>query len=241
MRLTCYVVDDESHAVNMLTTFIAQTEGLELMGHATDPLQALNAVTGSSPPDITFLDVEMPELSGMEFAGLANLHTRIVFTTAYQEFALEAFEKEAFDFLLKPISYARFRKCVQRIQRIQRSAAPQERRDFFYVKSEIKGKAIKVRVNNIVYVEGAQNYVKIHLNSGMVMPYMTLTEMEEYLPADQFTRIHQSFIVNNEWVKTIEPGRVTLDGNISLNVGRSYKEVVLAEMNARLLRSRRVP
>lgn len=241
MNLTCYVVDDELHAVEMLSDYIQRTEGLELLGYSTDPVRALNAVTGHSPPDITFLDVEMPELSGMEFAGLANLHTRIVFTTAFQEFALEAFEKEAFDFLLKPISHQRFRKCVQRIERTARSRDQEDKRDFFFVKSEIKGKAIKVWVNDILYVEGAQNYIRIHLPGATVMPYLTMTEMQQYLPAGQFARIHQSYLINNDRVSIIEPGQVTLEGNIKLSIGRYYKERFLAQMAEHLLKSKRQP
>lgn len=241
MKQTCYIVDDEMHAVEMLTTYITQTEGLELMGYSTSPLIALNAVTGNKPPDITFLDVEMPELSGLAFTELAKSHTRIVLTTAYQEFAVEAFEKEVFDYLLKPISYARFRKCIQRIERSHKTTDQQEKRDFFYVKSEIKGRAVKVRVSDIMYVEGAQNYVKIHLGSGTIMPYLTMSEMEQYLPDEQFSRIHQSFIVNKEQIKAIEAGRVTLENNVTLTLGRHYKEPFLAQMTERLLQSKRKP
>jgi DNA-binding LytR/AlgR family response regulator len=140
MNLKCYVIDDEYHSVEMLLSYIDQTDGLELQGFSTNPLIALNEVTGTNPPDITFLDVEMPELSGMEFAEMANLYTKIIFTTSFQEFALEAFEKEAFDFLLKPISYPRFRRSVQRVQLdVKKAEALQKKkRDFFFVKRKLK-------------------------------------------------------------------------------------------------------
>jgi len=241
MNLKCYVVDDEYHSVEMLIEYIEKTDGLELQGFSTNPLTALNEVTGADPPDITFLDVEMPELSGMEFASLVNLYTRIIFTTSFQEFALEAFEKEAFDFLLKPIGYARFRRSIQRIQRTATSESPEhpQKRDFFFVKSEIKGRMVKVTINDILYIEGAQNYIKIHLNTGEIMPYLTINEIEQYLPINQFSRIHQSFIINNERIKAVEQGRVTLDNDISLNLGRFYKEAFLEKMNVLLLKSRR--
>ncbi|MFD0749234.1 LytR/AlgR family response regulator transcription factor [Mucilaginibacter calamicampi] len=241
MKQTCYIVDDELHAVEMLITYIAQTEGLELAGYSTNPLVALNEVTGDNPPDVTFLDVEMPELSGLDFTELAGSHTRIVLTTAYQEFAVAAFEKEVFDYLLKPISYTRFRKCIQRIERSNKTKAHREKRDFFYVKSDIKGKAVKVRVNDIIYVEGALNYVKIHQAKGAILSYLTLSEMLQYLPAEQFSRIHHSFIINNEKITTIEGGRVTLEGHIYVTLGRSYKETFLAQMSQSLLKSKRQP
>ncbi|MBB6107752.1 two component transcriptional regulator, LytTR family [Mucilaginibacter lappiensis] len=243
MSLKCYVIDDERHSVEMLIEYISKTDGLELQGFSTNPLTALNEVTGANPPDITFLDVEMPELSGMEFAGMANLYTRIIFTTSFQEFALEAFEKEAFDFLLKPISYARFRKSVQRVQRMAIIAKPEpeEKRDFFFVKTEMKGKMVKVTVNDILYIEGAQNYIKIHLLSGQVMPYLTITEIEQYLPMTQFSRIHQSFIINTDRIRAVEQTRVTLENGTVLNLGRFYKEPFLEKMNEVLLKSRRKP
>jgi DNA-binding LytR/AlgR family response regulator len=225
----------------MLIEYIEKTEGLELQGFSTNPLTALNEVTGANPPDITFLDVEMPELSGMEFAGMANLYTKIIFTTSFQEFALEAFEKEAFDFLLKPISYARFRKSVQRIQRtaMEVKSVQNEKRDFFFVKTETKGKMVKVTINDILYVEGAQNYIKIHLVSGEIMPYLTINEIEQYLPLEQFTRIHQSFIINTARIKAVEQTRVTLEDGSVLNLGRFYKDAFLEKMNGLLLKSRR--
>jgi len=241
MNLRCYVVDDEYHSIEMLVEYIESTDGLELQGFSTNPLLALNEVTGANPPDITFLDVEMPELSGMEFAGLVNLHTTIVFTTSFQEFALEAFEKEAFDFLLKPISYARFRKCIQHIQRTGIAGRPvqKEKRDFFFVKTESRGKMVKVVINDILYIEGAQNYIKIHLTTAKIMPYLTINETEQYLPMDQFSRIHQSFVINNDRITSVEQTRVTLENNITLNLGRFYKEAFLEKMNELLLRSRR--
>ncbi|MFI5163338.1 MAG: LytR/AlgR family response regulator transcription factor [Sphingobacteriales bacterium] len=241
MNLTCYVIDDEYHSVELLIAYIEQTDGLELHGFSTNPLQALNEVTGIDPPDITFLDVEMPELSGIEFAGLVNLHTTIIFTTSFREFALEAFEKEAFDFLLKPISYARFRKCIQRVQRnvSTRSQADQEGRDFFFVKSEIKGRMLKVTISDIVYIEGAQNYIKIHLNAGYIMPYLTVCEIEQFLPDARFSRIHQSYIINNTRIKAVEHARLTLDNNTTLPIGRHYKDGFLEKMNAFLLKSKR--
>lgn len=239
MNLSCYIIDDEFHAVNLLTKHIAATNGLTLLGHATNPLTGLNEVTGERSPDILFLDIEMPELSGMELAGLTRPSTAIVFTTAFREFAPEAFDQEAADFLLKPISYARFLKAVQRVQR---TAQPKPAaRDFFFVKSEIKGRMVKVIINDIIYVEGAQNYIKLHVTSGTIMPYLTLTEIENYLPAQQFSRIHQSFIINNDHIKVVEQGRVILQEGTSLNLGRSYKDAFLEKMKATLLRTGRQP
>ncbi|WP_342647377.1 LytTR family DNA-binding domain-containing protein [Mucilaginibacter sp. CSA2-8R] len=237
--LRCYIIDDEYHSVEILISYIAQTPGLELAGYATNPLTALNDITGVHPPDVTFLDVEMPELSGMEVAGLVKPYTTVIFTTSFREFAVEAFEKEAFDFLPKPISYARFRQSISRIQRDQEKKITSQQREFFFVKSDVRGKMVKVAIKDIIYVEGAQNYIKIHLTTGNMMPYLTINEIEEYLPSTQFARIHQSFIVNNEFVKAVEPGRVILINDHSLNIGRYYKDAYLKKIKGDLLISRR--
>ncbi|WP_179414595.1 LytR/AlgR family response regulator transcription factor [Mucilaginibacter sp. E4BP6] len=241
MNLKCYVVDDEYHSVELLVEYIEKTAGLELQGFSTNPLTALNEVTGGHPPDITFLDVDMPELSGMEFASLTNLYTTIIFTTSFREFAVEAFEKEALDFMLKPIAYSRFRKCIQRVQRIvsQKHSPNEQKRTFFFVKADVRGKMIKVIIDDIMYIEGAQNYIKVHLVSGTIMPYLTVAEIEQYLPREQFSRIHQSFIVNNDRIKTVEQNRLTLENDISLNLGRNFKEPFLIKVNDLLLKSRR--
>src|SRR6185437_11434262 len=161
MNLTCYIVDDETHSIEILKSFIEKTPGLTLTGSATDPLFALNEVMVDDPPDVTFLDVDMPELSGMEFAELVNAHTRIIFTTSFCEYAVEAFEKNAEDYLLKPIGYERFLKAIKKVKtNILNKERKNNRVDeFFLIKSDVKGKMIKIIKNDIILVEAMQNYV----------------------------------------------------------------------------------
>ena len=142
MNLTCYIVDDESHSIEILKSFIEKTPGLELAGSSTDPLFALNEVMVAGPPDITFLDVDMPELSGLELAGLINEYTKVVFTTSFPEYAIDAFEIDAEDYLLKPIAYERFLKSIKKVKKnmLEKSPGNDQPDDFFLIKSEIKGK-----------------------------------------------------------------------------------------------------
>jgi DNA-binding LytR/AlgR family response regulator len=239
--LTCYIVDNEHHVVEMLSAYIRQTAGLKLHGFATDPLLALKEITAGRPPDVVFLDVNMPGLSGLELAGLINLYTTVVFVTAFERFALQAFEKEAFDFILKPVRYARFYQCVQRLRlQLERRRGPEaERPDFFFVKSAVKGRMIKIMKSDIVFVEGLQNYVKIHLRGETVIAYLTLLEVAQFLPPERFLRIHHSFIINLEHISAVEQSRVTLDNHTSLNLGRHYKEAFLEKINSLLLKSKR--
>jgi DNA-binding LytR/AlgR family response regulator len=240
MNLSCYVVDDEYHSIDVLKAYIEKSPGLELKGSSTDPLFALNEVASSDSPQITFLDVDMPELSGMAFAGMVSVYTKVIFTTSYREYAIEAFEKDAVDYLLKPISYERFLKAVNKVKKLylQQSGKTAER-TFFYIKSDLKGKLVKINIRDIFYAEASQNYILIHVSKGKHMAYLTMEEIEEYLPRGQFLRVHRSFIINLEMIRTVENGQVTLEGGAILPLGRAYKEPLILSMKEALLQSRR--
>lgn len=240
MNLTCYIVDDESYAIDVLKTFIEETPGLELSGFSTDPKQAIDEVAGSKAPDVTFVDIDMPGLSGMEFAGIAMFHTKIVFTTSHPEYALAAFEKEAFDYLLKPIRYERFLKTVTRLKRDLRSKImPRDTDVYFYIKADLKGKWVRVTIAEIFYVEGALNYLIIHFAASKQMAYLTMEDITRKLPKNQFVRVHRSFIVNNDRIKVLSQGQLTLDNHAVVPLGRTYKDAVLDELDQLLLKSKR--
>src|ERR1700744_2509646 len=172
MNFTCYVVDDEADSVALMTEYIERTPGLELIGSATNPLESLDLLTSKDAPDITFIDVDMRQLNGMELAGMINVYTTVVFTTAFPEYALQAFEKEAFDFMLKPVNYERFLKCIQKAKRRITKKTPNaalQKNDFFNIKSEIKGRIVKINFDQVIYIEGAVNYIQIYTTEGKHM------------------------------------------------------------------------
>jgi DNA-binding LytR/AlgR family response regulator len=242
MNFTCYIIDDEADAVKLLKDYIEQTPGLELIGFNQNPLIALDELTSKNAPDITFIDVDMRQLSGLELAGMVNLYTTVVFTTAFPEYALEAFEKEAFDFLLKPIDYDRFAKCIQKARRkIGRGpvAALAGHDDFFNIKSEIKGRMVKIRFEDVIYIEGAVNYIQIHTRDEKHMTYLTMKEIARHLPGNLFARIHRSFIVNIKYVKVIERARLKLENGEALMMGDHYKQKFLDLMDAHLIKTDR--
>jgi DNA-binding LytR/AlgR family response regulator len=242
MNFTCYIIDDEADAVKLLTDYIERTPGLQLIGSQQNPLVALDELTSRNAPDITFIDVDMRQLSGLELAGMVNLYTTVVFTTAFPEYAVDAFEKEAFDFLLKPIDYERFAKCIQRARRKithrpDITALPQA--DFFNIKSEIKGRMVRIRYDEVIYIEGAVNYVQIHTRDEKHMTYLTMKEIARHLPITLFARIHRSFVVNINYIKVIERARIKLDNGESLTMGDHYKQKFLAIMDAQLIKTDR--
>jgi DNA-binding LytR/AlgR family response regulator len=242
MNFTCYIIDDESDAIALLKEYIGQTPGLELIGSNQNPLAALDELTSKNAPDITFMDVDMRQLSGMELAGMVNLYTSIVFTTAFPEYALQAFDNEAFDYLLKPINYERFLKCIQKAKRKIKKGQEvidQAKDDFFNIKSEIKGRMVKIGFDEVVYIEGAVNYIQIHTTDGKHMTYLTMKEIERHLPKQLFARIHRSYIVNINYVKVTERAQVRLENGESLIMGDHYKQDFLDFMDAHLVKTDR--
>jgi len=186
--------------------------------------------------------VDMRLLSGMELAGMVNLYTTVVFTTAFPEYALQAFEKEAFDYLLKPINYERFAKCIQRVKRKSAKQARLDypiREDFFNIKSEIKGRMVKIKFDEVIYIEGAINYIQIHTTTGKHMTYLTMKEIEHHLPKPLFARIHRSFIVNVNFVKITERSQIMLESGESLILGDNYKQRFLEVMDEHLVKTER--
>lgn len=244
--ISCYIVDDEAHAIKVLTRYIEQTPGLLLLGSEENPLRALDAISrGLHQPDIVFADVEMPQLSGVKLAELLAPHARVVFTTAYSGFALEAFDRNAVDYLLKPILYERFLVTVSRLREQRQALSPcavkQDADAYCYVKGESKGKMVRVVFGHIRYIESMQNYLLLHLQGKSIITYLTLQEIEERLPAGMFSRVHKSYIVPYAKVLAVEGNQVILEGNTVIPLGPAYRDSFLQNVNARLIKSKRLP
>jgi two-component system LytT family response regulator len=236
MSLSCYIIDDEFHAVELLRSFVEKTPGLELAGTSTKPPAALQAVRELSPA-VVFLDVDMPDLSGLDLAGMISRDTTVVFTTSYREFAPEAFEKDAADYLLKPIGYARFLSCIEKIRRKNPDVLPAKR--FFLVKTGTKGSLARIDPNELIYISGLEAYVELHLRDKKLVTYIGLAELLEQLPAATFSRIHKSYVVNHDFITGIESGQVLLPGPVRLTIGRAYREEFFRKLAPALLISKR--
>jgi two-component system LytT family response regulator len=237
MNLTCYLIDDESHAIELLAGYVRRTPGLVLAGSSTHSLAALQAITEGPRVALTFLDIDMPELSGLDLAGMIREHTTVIFTTSYREYAPEAFEKDAAGYLLKPISYERFISCIQKIKTKQFSK--REHPAYFFVKTDIKGKMVRVNIPDIRYVSSMDNYVCIHLEKEKIIAYLTLQELLEQLPPGLFSRIQKSFVVAHAYIQSLEHFQVRLQDETVLPVGKVYSHDFLEHMKSVLLVSRR--
>ncbi len=226
--IRCLIVDDEQAAIDIIQHYIGQTTYLELVSSTTNPVAALQTVITENI-DLVFLDIQMPELSGLDFIKAINGKARVILTTAYSEFAIEGFELEVVDYLLKPIRFPRFLTAVQKAVKIA-SEKPAEaeiknEEDYIFVKTESKGKLLKINLAEIEYIEGMKNYVAIYLGGKKILVYTNLKDLVHHLPARQFIRVHKSFIIPISRITGIEGNQIILKNvTAAILIGESYKE-----------------
>lgn len=223
--IRCIVIDDEQPALDVMNHYIAQTPQLELLASTTNPLEGLEMVQ-QLKPDLVFLDIQMPELSGIDFIKAVRGNIKIVLTTAYSEFALESYDLNVTDYLLKPIRFSRFLTAVQKVaEELKPSGtARAAEEDFLFVKTESKGKLVKINLSDIDYIEGMKNYVGIYCRGKKIMVLTTMKELEERLQEKQFLRVHKSFIIPLARLTGIEGNLLRLkDVSAEILVGESYK------------------
>ena len=261
--MKCAIVDDEPLALSLLESYIRKTPMLELSGQYASAVEAMGGLC-KQPVDLLFLDIQMPELSGLDLSKMLDTsHTRIVFTTAFSQYAVDGYKVNALDYLLKPISYTDFIAAVSRAQQWFASvgqyvkneenlpnnpspgsvpeASPKREEDnlvdYIFIKSDYK--ILRIRFSDILYIEGLKDYVKIHLvnTSKPVLSLMSMRSLETALPSKHFFRIHRSYIVNIDKVSVFERGQIVF-GDKHLPVSDSYREQLQQYINARLLLGR---
>ena len=226
--LRCFVVDDEPLAVKMLENFIARTPFLELSASFTDPVLALSEIR-TQAPQLVFLDIQMPDLSGMELSRMVPSDTRIIFTTAFKQYAFESYEVSALDFLLKPIRYQKFLEAAEKARewfamKEAAAAKPEEMTAAFF---KVDGALRKVELADILFVEGMKDYVMVNLASQKqpLVTHLTMKAMEEMLPSGRFMRIHRSFIVALDKVDSVSATGDVKVGERLLHVSDAYRVV----------------
>lgn len=224
MKYTCLAIDDEPFALKQLSDYIRKTPFFSLLASCHSANEAME-IMENHDPDILFVDINMPGLSGMEFVKSLSKKYQIVFTTAYSEYAVESYKVEAVDYLLKPITYADFLKSANKVKlKIEDNSKSVENNasDHFFVKAD--GKHVRIAFEKICYIESLSEYVKIHLlDGGKVITYMRLKHLEAALPSHQFMRIHRSHIINLNEIKAVEKARVLLNNENYVAIGEQYK------------------
>lgn len=237
--INCLVVDDEQHAIDILVHYIEQTPFLHLTGTSTNPIEALQTVA-TQPIDLVFLDIQMPELSGIDFVKAIQGKAKVILTTAYSEFALEGYDLDVIDYLLKPIRFPRFLTAVQKAVKelnVETHALTEEiEDDYLFVKTESKGKLLKINLADIDYIEGMKNYVAIYRNGQKTMVYTNMKDMEGRLPHKAFVRIHKSFIIPLAKITGLEGNRILLKGvTAEILIGESYKPDLMEYIRNKLV------
>ena len=233
------VIDDEPLASGLIASYIEKTPFMTLVGEFSSPRDAIQLILDGGA-DVVFLDIQMPQLNGIEFARIIPPSTRIVFTTAFDTYAVEGFRVNALDYLLKPVSYEEFlaaaNRALQWVEMARSGSAANSgsssSNDYIIVKSEYK--LVQIPVNDILYIEGLKDYVKIYTtdNDRCIMTLMSMKTLERSLPADRFMRVHRSFIVNTGKIKVIERNRIVF-GKTYIPVSESYKQAFSDSVTAR--------
>jgi len=234
---TCIIIDDEQHAIDVLTHYVNRIPSLEIVASFTNPLQALQFLNERSV-DLLFLDIQMPEISGLDLIRAIGGRSKVILTTAYSEFVSDGFELEVTDYLLKPVSFPRFLKAVQRVA-TPPSGTPAEEDltgDYFFVKTELKGKMLKINFRDIDYIEAMKNYVAIHHDGTKTLAYLNMKDLEDRLPSRYFMRIHRSYIIALEKIVAIEGNTVQLRKiKEEILLGETYKASFLERMKGKMM------
>lgn len=231
MKIKCIAIDDEPLALKQICSYIEKTPFLEVVALYRSAFEAIEYLNNNEI-DLMFVDINMPDLNGMDFVKSLSQKPQVIFTTAYSEYALEGFQVNALDYMLKPISYASFLKSANKakiwFELNQRQVETiQTSNESLFVKSEYK--MVRIFLSEIKYVESSNEYIVIHLTTGEpISTLIRLKVMEEMLPKETFMRVHRSFIVNLNQVKVIERNRIVFDNKIYIPVGEQYKEVFQA-------------
>ncbi len=237
MKLKCIAVDDEPLALDILEDYISKVPFLELVKRTENAIEALQLVQAGGI-DLVFLDVQMPELTGIQFLKIASGKSNYILTTAYSQYALESYDLNVSDYLLKPIAFDRFYKAVEKVHNLlQKSVAvaapapapvtnlvapaPVPVQDFIFVKTEHKIQ--KIELDDILYIEGLKDYISIFTKNERIITLQNMKKMEETLPSLQFIRVHKSYIISVDKIESIERSRITISNKI-IPIGDTYRE-----------------
>jgi DNA-binding LytR/AlgR family response regulator len=244
MALTCIIVDDEPLAVKLLESFVAKTPDLELLGSFTDSVEAINAIK-EHQPNLLFLDIQMPDLNGMELAHMLPEGTKVIFTTAFKEYAFESYEVSALDFLLKPIRYNKFITAVDKAKEwfgrtdksevvtVVEKPMPSATSETIFLK--VDGEFRQLSLSQILYVEGMKDYVMFYIEGQKrpLVTHLTMKSVEDMLPESQFMRVHRSFIVALDKIRSVDRNDCIYIGEEIIRVTEAYHDKFIQYLNSK--------
>lgn len=242
--LTCLIVDDEQHAIDILSRFVQDNPYLRLVGSTINVLEA-HQILKEQEIDILFLDIHMPKLSGLQFLEMFEGRTKVILTTAYPEYALDSYQYNVVDYLVKPISFERFFKATQKALNIVNQTILEgsnfDKKEFIFVKTECKGKFRKINFDEITYIEGMKNYVSIFTSKdNRIITYVGIGNMVESLPQNRFVRVHRSYIVPVDKIEAVDGNEVIMKGVPRIPIGDKYKDLFMHSLQQQMVTGKKV-
>ncbi|RZK42970.1 MAG: response regulator transcription factor [Pedobacter sp.] len=228
--IRCLAVDDEAYAAEIIAHHILKTPFLTLVGTTTSPIEALEMVR-EGLVDLVFLDIQMPELSGIQFLKICDGKCKVILTTAYTEYAIAGFDLDVVDYLLKPVAYDRFYKAAQKAKTvIEQEHTKRSDQTYMFIKGDAKNKFIRVNFDDILYIEGLKNYLSIYTLKERIVVYQSLKAIELQLPSPPFYRIHKSYLVSASKITMVD-GNMVYINNQALPIGETYRETFFKAIN----------
>ncbi len=228
-HLRCVVVDDEPLAIEVIESYLDQFDNLELVQKFQNPIKAFEFIR-NNPVDVLFMDIQMPKLTGLDILRSLPQRPQVIITTAYRDYALEGFELEVADYLLKPISLDRFVKAISKVQGVSKSEAEPSSDQSETMFFKVDKKMVKVVLDEILYIESQRDYLKIVLNDKQVVTRLGITEAEGIFPEKRFLRIHRSFIIAKDKITSFSQSEIEL-GEHNVPIGRNYRSEVTRALN----------
>ncbi len=222
-KINCIILDDEPFAVKLIADYASKMAQLNVLYAGSDVFRAID-VLNSETVDLVFLDIQMPQLTGIELMQMFNQKHNFIVTSAYPEYALDAFQFHVIDFLLKPATFNRFYQGVEKFNRWQETFHNQETDDFLFVKADRKH--YKIATDTILYIEGLKDYIRIHTSTEKIMVLENMKDILTRLPQSQFVRIHRSYIIPQNKIKVIEGNQIQMINGAYLPVGETYRKLV---------------
>ena len=243
--INCLIIDDEQAAIDVLKIYIKGVPSLNLVAESLGPVGALEIVY-TQKIDLIFIDIQMPELSGLDFIKLTRERSKFILTTAYKQYALEGYEHNVVDYLLKPVSFERFLQAIQKVQDMMiHISSPQESQtiitskseDYVFIKTD--NRMQKVNFAEILFVEGLGNYVTIYTTKGKFVTLLNVKDLEENLPSEMFMRVHRSYIISLGKIEFVEGNQIFLDKDTSIPLGETYKNQLWAALDSKIISSKK--
>lgn len=228
--LKCIIVDDEAPAIRLLTSYVKKVPFLELIATTTDPIEAIGIIEKESL-DLLFLDIQMPTITGIQLSKIVKDKVSVIFTTAYPQFALESYDLNATDYLLKPFEFERFYTAVLKVKPRNEPKNQTATDDFVFIKTDGKNNFERVYTKEILYLESLKNYVCIHLINNQIITYNTLKHFELELPRETFIKIHKSYIISIANITKTDSLSVTMSNGNNLPIGETYKKTFFEAIN----------